>query len=386
MVADGQRTGMAGGLGFLRQLFAERPAAPVASDDPLGAATMLALRRHGIRPTPEAFTLWYRHLAGERPDLSRRLKDLEARGESFDAALIGELHERYFGADQAALRVAEAGREAEHLLARLEEDLAGAEADAAARAERIGRLGATLEGAPAGEGASPSLLEHARCREMRALVAALARETAEMRVAAGRLQRRVVEGAAEIGELRAALETLDAAEEIDPVSGVPRQRALERALARALAAAETTERPVVLLIVDLDRFAAFNEACGRRLGDLMLRAVARRIGLELKRQDKVGRLEGAVFGVVLVDTELAQGVALAERLCRAIAGLTLETGETEAVIPAVSAAIGVARWHPGEPARRLIGRADRARRQARQAGGNGVVSEQAITVLGRPKA
>ncbi|MEZ5865520.1 MAG: GGDEF domain-containing protein [Geminicoccaceae bacterium] len=393
---DARQNETAGGVGFLRQLFAERPAAPAPPGDPLGDATLLALRRHGIRLTPEAFTLWYRHLAGERPDLSRRLKDLEARGEAFDASLIGALHERYFGADQAALLVAEASRNALRLLARLEEDLAGAEAEAAARAERIGRLGHKLE-APSGgatDGAapspstavSPSAEVHARYAEIRALVVELARETDGMRLAAGRLQRRVVEGAAEITQLRAALGVGEGADEIDPVSGVARQRRLERALERAVVAAEAAGRPLVYMIVDLDRFAAFNEACGRRLGDLMLKAVARQIGLTLRRQDMVGRLEGAAFGVVLVDTGLDDGTALAERLCRDIAALTLETGGTGTDIPAVTVAIGVALSHPGEPLQRLVGRADRARRQAREAGGNRTLSERSIAVVGRPKA
>ncbi len=382
MAVDG-RSETAGGLGFLRQLFAERPPAPAHHDDPLGDATLLALRRHGIPLTPESFTVWYRHLAGERPDLSRRLKDLEARGEPFDAGLIAVLHERYFGADQAALLVAETSRNALRLLARLEEDLAGAEADAAGRAERIGRLGAELEGAPE---TSPSAEVHARYREIRALLTALARETDGMRVAAGRLQRRVVEGTAEISQLRAALRTNEGFDEIDPVSGVARQRRLERALERAVASAAAAGRSLVYLIVDLDRFAAFNEACGRRIGDLMLKAVARRIGLALKQQDMIGRLEGAAFGVLLVDTELTEGTALAERLCHDIAALTLETGATGAEIPAVTVAIGVALSHPGEPLQRLVGRADRACRQAREAGGNRALSERSITVVGRPKA
>ncbi len=380
---DGRRSETAGGLGFLRQLFAERPAAPAPLDDPLGDATLLALRRHGIPLTPESFTLWYRHLAGERPDLSRRLKDLESRGEPFDAGRIAALHERYFGADQAALLVAETSRNALRLLARLEEDLAGAEADAAARAERIGRLGARLEGAP---DTSPSAEVHARYREIRALVTALARETDGMRLAASRLQRRVVEGTSEITQLRAALRANDGADEIDPVSGVARQRRLERTLERAVAAAGAGGRPLAYLIVDLDAFAAFNEACGRRIGDLMLKAVARRIGLALKQRDMIGRLEGAAFGILLVDTGLDEATALAERLCSDIAALTLETGPLDAAIPGVTVAIGVALSHPGEPLQRLVGRAERACRQARDAGGNRALSERSIAVVGRPKA
>jgi hypothetical protein len=122
-VAGDGRGEAKGGLGFLRQLFGDRqpasPIEPAAAGDPIADATMLALQRQAIRPTPEAYTVWYRHLAGERPDLSRRLKDLEERGERFDSALIGELHERYFGSEREMLQVAEASRNAERLLAAL---------------------------------------------------------------------------------------------------------------------------------------------------------------------------------------------------------------------------------------------------------------------------
>ncbi len=386
MAVDGQRAGRVGGLAFLRRLFAERKgraAAPV--DDPLGEAVLLALRRHGIAPTPEAFTLWYRHLAGERPDLTRRILYLEARGERFDAALVGTLHERYFGAGHVALQVAGASREAARLLARLAEDLAAAEADAAARAARLEEVGAAFETPPDALAAPPPAPVHDRYGEMRALVERLAQETREMRLAAGRLQHRVVEGAAEIGLLRKALAAAGTADEIDPVSGVARRRLLDRALARAAAAAGA-DRPLTFLVVDLDRFAAFNGTCGRHLGDLMLEATARRIARELKPEDTIGRLEGAAFGVVLVATDLEEGAALAERLCRAIGGLRLATGEAEDAIPPVTVSIGVARWHPGEPLQRLVGRADRACREAARAGGDRALSERAITILGRPKA
>jgi diguanylate cyclase len=398
------------GLGFLRHLFGERrpttPATPgVTGGDPIAEAAMLALAHHGIRPTPEAYTLWYRHLAGERPDLSRRLKDLEARGEPFDAVLIGELHERYFGAEREVLQVSAASQAVERLLADLAHDLELVEADAAARGDRLDALGRAL--ASEDEAAAAALAVPSRtgayCAAMRTLVAGILQETAAMRAASYRLQRRAVESAGEVAQLRATIEEAGLGEDQDPVTGVGRQKVLQRALRRAVLAAEgapssATTGPraaaICFLIVDLDDFRAYNDAHGRRLGDLVLKSTARHLArhltMSLERGATIGRLDGAAFGIVLADTDLAGGEALAERLCRLVADMRLDPGDAELArdfaIPPVTVGIGVAAYHAGEPIKRLVGRAERARQMAKEAGGDRVVSERATMVVGRPKA
>ncbi len=402
----GDQPGAASGFLMLRQLFGGRQPAPPAPSaattaDPIAEATMLALRHQGIRPTPEAYTLWYRHLAGERPDLSRRLKDLEDRGELFDAALIGELFERYFGAEREVEQVSAASHQVEHLLAALAHDLDLVEADAGARGARLDELGRAL--ASEDEAASAALAGPSRtgsyCAAMRTLVAGILQETTAMRAAAYRLQRRAVASAGEVAQLRATIEEAGLGEDRDPVTGVGRQKLLQRALRRAVLTAEgdpASDAPhplpaaVGFLIVDLDDFRAVNEAHGRRLGDLILKCAARHLALSLEPGDTIGRLAGAAFGIVLARTDLGGGEALAERLCRIVVDMRLDPGDAELAqgftIPPVTVSIGVAAYHAGEPLKRLVGRAERARQMAKEAGGNRVVSERATMVVGRPKA
>ena len=237
-----------------------------------------------------------------------------------------------------------------------------------------------------------------------------------MRSAAHRLQRRVVESAGEIAQLRATVEAAGMAAECCPVTGVGTAKVLQRALRRVLRDADGgrstkagrsgTEpagraaaqgHDCCFLIADLDRFSAFNKAHGRRLGDLVLKSTARHLAMAIKRGDTIGRLDGAAFGIVLARTDLAGGEALAERLRQIAAqqqldldGTATELGPVKlapaSAIPPVTLSIGVAAYHPGEPSARLIGRADRARQLAKEAGGDRVVSERATTVVGRPKA
>lgn len=418
-------------FGFLRGLFSRRVSQesaprPVAARDPIAEASLLALRHHAIRPTPEAYTLWYRHLSGERPDLSRRLKDLEARGEPFDAAIIAELFERYFGVQPEAVAIADASRAIEQLLATLASDFAAAEADAAERGARLEHLDATLGGAKdCAVGNDAVLPPRSTTRPLpgtvRRAIASLIEEIRTMRAAAHRLQRRVIESAGEIAQLRATIEASDMAADSCPVTGVATAKTLERALRRCVrqaasgiadtrtpgnaasnpgAAAEDASvadsRPpgagCCFLIIDLDRFSTVNRSYGRRYGDLVLKTIARHLGLAIKRGDTIGRLDGAAFGIVLAHTDLPGGEALAERLRqsgrsahRDLAAIPTELGPTAAA-PVVTFSIGIAAYHSGEPLHRLVSRADRARQRAKELGGDQVVSERAISVVGRPKA
>ncbi len=395
--------GTIGRLGLVSQLFARRGAKDMAEVrptlDPIAEATHLALRRHRITPTPEAYTLWYRHLAGQRPDLSRRLKQLEASGAVFDAPLIAELHERYFAADPEVLGVCEASRNLERLLAALAVDLQLVETDAKDRGDRLADLGKSLAAgeADADRAGHPAL--------WRKIVGDIINETAAMRAAASRLESRVVEHAGEIAQLRAQLDEAGRNSDLDPVSGVASTKVLERALDAAMRAVDRSgggvggtstnagvgaDLGLSFLLIDLDRFRDFNQANGRKLGDLVLKATARHLAMAIKGADTIGRLDGASFGIVLTRTDLAGAEALAERLCKLIASLRIETADqersTDPRLAPVTVSIGVSSYRPGEPMKRLIGRASRACELATETGGNRAISERAVAVVGRPKA
>ena len=403
------RGGANGRLGLVGQLFSRFAAKDSGgvgpTIDPLADATHLVLRQHGIAPTPEAYTLWYRHLAGQRPDLTRRLKELEASGATFDSALIAELFERYFATDPEVTGVCEASRNLERLLAALAIDLKLVETDARQRGDRLADLGQSLaEGEAATNDGSEAAAHPALWRK---IVGDIIKETAAMRAAASRLESRVVEHAGEIAQLRAQLDAAGRNNQLDPVSGVASSKSLEqalaeamrsvdRAIARANGAAATDGAPsspgpgLSFLLVDLDQFHAFNAANGRKLGDLVLKATARNLAMAIKGADTIGRLDGASFGIVLTRTELKGAEALAERLCTLIASLRIEVADHERAadprLAPVTVSIGVSTYRPGEPPKRLIGRASRACEHATETGGNRAVSERAIAVVGRPKA
>ena len=103
----------------------------------------------------------------------------------------------------------------------------------------------------------------------------------------------------------------------DSLTGLANRRCLERDLgARASAAA--SERPLTLLLFDLNGFKGYNDAFGHHAGDLLLQRLARRLRDAVEPRGSAYRLGGDEFCVLLrgedqIDSEAACLLALSDR-------------------------------------------------------------------------
>jgi diguanylate cyclase (GGDEF)-like protein len=129
--------------------------------------------------------------------------------------------------------------------------------------------------------------------------------------------------------------------------------------------ARATERgePVSLIMLDLDHFKHINDTHGHQAGDLVLREVGGCLGRVVRGQDRVGRLGGEEFGILLPGLEAEEAVQVALRLRRAVAALR-PGGH------AVTASLGVASGTDGVDA--ILARADECLYAAKGAGRNRV--------------
>lgn len=103
----------------------------------------------------------------------------------------------------------------------------------------------------------------------------------------------------------------------DSLTGLANRRCLERDLG-AGAAAAASERPLALLLFDLNGFKGYNDAFGHHAGDLLLQRLARRLRAVVEPSGSAYRLGGDEFCVLLrgehqVDTEVACLLALSDR-------------------------------------------------------------------------
>src|SRR5690606_16393453 len=104
--------------------------------------------------------------------------------------------------------------------------------------------------------------------------------------------------------------------------------------------------PGVVLMLDIDHFKHVNDNYGHAVGDVALQRIANVINAVLRSGDTPGRLGGEEFACLLPQTDVAQGVAVAERIRRRVEETTIRVEGHEI---RVTISIGVARVSANEP-------------------------------------
>lgn len=123
----------------------------------------------------------------------------------------------------------------------------------------------------------------------------------------------------------------------DPLTEIYNRRYFDTRLGEEIAFARRSERPLALLMLDLDQFKEYNDRHGHVAGDQILVAFARILTKEIQRKtDFACRYGGEEFAVVLYDTDLWGAKEIAVRILEAVR----QTG--------VTVSIGIAVRVPGE--------------------------------------
>lgn len=180
----------------------------------------------------------------------------------------------------------------------------------------------------------------------------------------------------EAGTLRAMTETLSARSETlehaaltDALTGMQNRRYFDDALREYLQEFRRIEKPVGLMILDLDHFKAVNDTHGHDVGDEVLRQVAQCLREFTRYHDVAARLGGEEFAVVAPNMDEELLMKLAERIRKAIASLTVMSGNVRLK---VTTSVGLAVWDRKESATDFFRRADRMLYQAKRMGRNRV--------------
>ncbi len=89
----------------------------------------------------------------------------------------------------------------------------------------------------------------------------------------------------------------------DALTGLFNRRRMADILERTFAAFAPQKRPCSVMLIDLDRFKQVNDTLGHAVGDTLLKQVAQRLIKVVGKQEKICRLGGDEFEVVLPDVE-----------------------------------------------------------------------------------
>ena len=169
-------------------------------------------------------------------------------------------------------------------------------------------------------------------------------------------ERRFVGILHDISDQRAQKEALEYQTLHDPLTGLPNRMLFNDRLRQAIAIGHREREPLVLLIMDMDRFKEVNDTLGHQIGDLLLQQVALRLGATLRQSDTVARLGGDEFAVLPASgTDLNGGSQAAKKILQALERPFVVDGRNIDV----GASIGIALYPDhGEEADTLMRHAD----------------------------
>lgn len=155
----------------------------------------------------------------------------------------------------------------------------------------------------------------------------------------------------------------------DELTRLPNRRAIEQLAAQALARHRRHGLPLTVLMLDIDHFKQINDRLGHACGDDVLVRVAQACAGAIRQHDKVGRVGGEEFLVVLPGSRDADARHVAERLRAAVQQLRFE--DLNAGLQ-VTVSVGLAQAEAASTLPDLLQRADAALYRAKRLGRNRV--------------
>ena len=179
-------------------------------------------------------------------------------------------------------------------------------------------------------------------------------------------------------ELVAAKDALREQAQKDFLTRIWNRSSILDILQRELARGARENRPVGVVLADLDHFKSVNDTYGHFAGDAVLREFTRRMQASIRPYDAIGRYGGEEFLVILPGSDDVNTQAHAERMRSSLDRLPMDINDEERV---VTCSFGATSWQPGmEPdPEALIRIADDALYIAKNQGRNRVV-QQAMLV------
>jgi diguanylate cyclase (GGDEF)-like protein len=165
---------------------------------------------------------------------------------------------------------------------------------------------------------------------------------------------------------------------LDSLTGLYNRRLLVELLVREWRRSVREQRPLAVLMIDVDCFKAFNDTYGHPAGDRCLQMVGRVVLQSLARPgDLAGRYGGEEFVAVLPGTPLEGALTVAEEVRRRVEEMAVGHASSTAA-SVVTVSIGAAAAVPGPESsyQRVLGAADEALYDAKRSGRNRVVGSE----------
>jgi diguanylate cyclase (GGDEF)-like protein len=169
-------------------------------------------------------------------------------------------------------------------------------------------------------------------------------------------------------ELKAVLAQADEVSHTDALTLLPNRKRIIADLQHEVIFSERYGTPLAISLLDIDLFKNVNDRYGHIVGDEVLRQLASELRNNIRHPDTIGRYGGEEFLVVLPHSTIKAACEQAERLCRHVESLIIQSDEHHI---ALTISVGVAQYRINKEGwQALLSRADAALYQEKNSGRN----------------
>ncbi len=325
------------------------------------------MTQRGIPSTPSNYTIWYDYVSGKNPLLTSAINEIISGDGLFSNEISNGLYTRFYLTDQQqGEHIQEAGNKLQETLKHVINQISEAGSDTENYGEKITNLATDISGDISGQETSSSLKD---------FVAEIVRETAAITEKNKALQNQLQHSSNEISNLQQNLEKVRTESLTDALTQIGNRKHFDNKLIEETKISSEEHTDLCLLLMDIDHFKKFNDTYGHRVGDEVLKVVARKLKSAVKGQDTPARYGGEEFTCILPNTSIHDAASLADQIREKIAKQVLKNKKTGQEFGRITLSIGVSKYVRGEALEGFVQRADEALYRAKGQGRNRVIKE-----------
>jgi len=156
-------------------------------------------------------------------------------------------------------------------------------------------------------------------------------------------------------------------QELERLPGVSSRQGFMTDVDRRIAELKRGGSALSVMLIEIDQFAALQQAHGVKATGVVLRAAAQFLKAAMREMDHIGRFDEHTFGLLLPGADMTAAKSVAERLLAAIARCQLPLGGQKLTF---TISVGAAQAVAGQDRQELLARAEASLEAARESGGN----------------